>query len=57
MKRVIYLNIKPHHDPENRAVKKMFDGAGILLEAFDDLDVPDAEVIKDLLKVKAERYS
>ena len=57
MKRVVYLNIKPHHDAENRAVKKMFDGAGITLEAFDDLDVPDADVIKDLLKVKAERYS
>ncbi|MFB0965439.1 MAG: hypothetical protein QMC36_07300 [Patescibacteria group bacterium] len=57
MKRVVYLNIKPHHDSENRAVKKMFDGAGITLEAFDDLEVPDAEVIKDLLKVKAEKYS
>lgn len=54
---MVYLNIKPHHDAENRAVKKMFDGAGITLEAFDDLEAPDADVIKDLLKVKAERYS
>lgn len=56
IKRVVYLNVKTHHDSENRAVKRMFDGAGISLEAFSSLNVPDAEVITDLLKVKSERY-
>lgn len=57
IKRVIYLNIKPHHDSENRAVKRMFDGAGIKLEAFSELNVPDSETVNDLLELKTKRYS
>lgn len=56
VKRVVFLNIKPHHEGENRAVRRMFEGAGIKLEAFSELDVPDAETVADLLELKAKRY-
>lgn len=57
IKRVVYLNIKSHHDAENRAVKRMFDGAGVSLEPFSGLNVPDRGIIEDLIRLKNERYS
>ncbi len=56
VKRVVYLNIKPHHESENRAVERMFTGAEIKLEAFSDLAAPDATAIAGLLEMKARLY-
>jgi dCMP deaminase len=56
IKRVVYLNVKPHHESENRAVAKMFSGAGVKLDAFSDLNMPDAATVDALLQVKGTMY-
>lgn len=56
VKRVVYLNVKPHHEGQNRAVKRMFDAAGIELVQFSDMKVSDAETVRDLLELKEKRY-
>ncbi len=56
IKRVVYLNIKPHHASENRAVRHMFEAAGIECVAFRELDIPDASMIDALNTLKLEQY-
>ncbi len=48
IERVIYRNQKPHHEPMNRAVLKMFGDAGIEAQGYDDLGIPDAEFVQRL---------
>lgn len=48
IERVIYRNQKPHHEPMNRAVLKMFGDAGIEAQSYDDLGISDAEFVQRL---------
>jgi len=48
IKTVVYLNIKPHHKPENEVVKLMFKSAGIKLICFKDLKISDKDFIGKL---------
>lgn len=56
IKQVYFLNIKPHHEAENKAVKKMFNAAGVKLTDFNDLDVNDKSFIEQLLELKSKNY-
>lgn len=56
IKRVVYLNIKPHHASENNAVHRMFAAAGIECVAFRELDTHDIPVIDALIDLKKEQY-
>ena len=56
IKKVVYLNVKPHHEAENRAVKRMFESAKIETVAFSDLKVSDDKAIEALLEMKERMY-
>ena len=56
VKRVVFLNVKPHHESENRAVSHMFESAGIECVSFHDLNIPDHATIEALVALGKNSY-
>lgn len=56
IKKVVYLNIKPHHEEENKAVRTMFESCWIECAAFKDLEMVDKKFIKKLEEVNKDIY-
>ncbi len=56
IKRMVYLNIKPHHEAENRAVRKMFDSAGVEVVDFNKLELKDKTFINQLIELGKNNY-
>lgn len=50
--KVVYIDVKPHHEEFNSAVKLMFDKCSVKYEKFSELDISDEEFIDKLLKIK-----
>lgn len=56
IKRVVYLNIKPHHEEENNAIHIMFKSAWVECIPFDSLNVEDKDFIKKLNELNKKMY-
>ncbi len=56
IKKVIYLDVKPHHEEENKAVKLMFDMAGVKHIKYEELNIEDKNFIKKLEEIKKIQY-
>lgn len=56
IKKIVYLNIKPHHEAQNKAVLKMLNSAGIEYKAFQDIEINDKEFIQKLQEVNKKLY-
>lgn len=52
IKKVIYLDIKDHHNGHNNSVMKMFNNANIKVESFKELDIKDKGFIKKMYGIK-----
>lgn len=48
IKKVIYLNEKPHHKKSNAVVKKIFKECGVKLQKFEKLSIKDKEFVEKI---------
>lgn len=56
IKKVVYLNIKPHHEEENKAVRIMFESCWVECVDFKDLETTDKKFIKKLEEINKDIY-
>lgn len=48
IKRVVYLDMKEHHEKENKAVRNMFASAGVELISYQEIETKDKNFIEKL---------
>lgn len=56
IKKIIYLNTKPHHEEHNLVVKTIFDSAWIEYIKFEDILSWDKIFTEELIKINKEIY-